>query len=55
VSGKKLAPIFGSGAIHADTSTTESPQRTTAAPFACFATLPVSMEIVQEPRSISEV
>ena len=45
--GKSVAPGFGSGAAQAVTSTTESPQRTTTAPFACLATLPVSRVIWQ--------
>ena len=39
---EKAAPGLGSSAAHAVTSTTESPERTTTAPFACLAILPVS-------------
>src|ERR1700691_409908 len=41
--------------MHAVTSTTESPERTTTAPFACLAILPVSSVTIRPPRSISTV
>ncbi len=46
---------FGSSAMQAVTSTTESPERTTTAPLACLAILPVSRVILRPPRSISTV
>src|SRR5438128_7878937 len=45
VSGKKSAPSRGSCRPCAAASTIESPLRTTTAPSACFASLPVSNEI----------
>src|ERR1035438_10369693 len=41
--------------IQAVTRTTASPERTTTAPFACLAILPVSSVIIRPPRSISTV
>ena len=40
---------------HALTNTTESPERTTTAPWACLAILPVSIETFDPCRSISTV
>src|SRR5689334_20027224 len=41
--------------MQADTRTTASPDRTTTAPFACFAIFPVSRVSLQLPRSTSTV
>jgi hypothetical protein len=45
VRGKKSAPSRALRAPTAVTSTMLSPQRATTAPFACFASFPVSKEI----------
>src|SRR5688500_1495905 len=42
-------PSRGLAAWEAATSTTVSPERTTTEPWACFASLPVSNEIVRDP------